>query len=345
MSSRDHTSSRRPRDEEYDSRRSLGGQRDDRGSDDDDDRRRQERRSSSKRTRQDEADDNKDDSDKEVQLPDGVNKISEDDFFLKSNEFRVWLNEKKSKRLDSLKSSDARHYFKKFVRRWNSGRLSTKLYSGVQSSQISSTLNTSHAWTFKNASQRELDDASRIRKEIDLGGNGRQSGSSGSGGGVVVGPSLPTGGSLEALHLSRDAARDTREDDRRRERDQVKRSRRDERQDERENRATGRDRLVEKRKEKAASHREMRDSREAGGGMQEIDDETLMGGGGSDSFRAAIEARDRARSNNRRARAQEERQAEMKDKVSAMRAKENDTMSALRELAAARFGPSAPGPS
>ncbi|KAK4048510.1 hypothetical protein OIV83_004678 [Microbotryomycetes sp. JL201] len=297
-----------------------------------------------KRSRRDDRDDGEDDDEDvhDKELPEGVARISEDDFFIKSNEFRVWLDEKKAKRLDSLKSSDARHYFSRFVRRWNSGRLSRKFYSGIQSSRISSQLNTTHNWSFKNASQRELDDASRIRKDIDKFDNRQDDQHLTRTDKVVVGPSLPSGSAVEALHVSRDAARDLRDQDRRRDREEYKRAKRDERQEERDNRATGRDRLIEKRKEKATSHREMRDAREAGGGMQEIDEDTLMGSGTSDSFRAAIEARDRSRNNSRRARAQEERQAEARDKISAMRAKENDTMAALRELAAARFGPSAP---
>ncbi|KAK4053590.1 hypothetical protein OIO90_003829 [Microbotryomycetes sp. JL221] len=299
--------------------------------------------------------DESDDDNVDVTLPYGATKISNDDFFLKSNEFRIWLDEKKGKRLDSLKSSDARYYFSKFVKRWNRNELSSTMYKGIDSSQTHSNINTTYNWKFKNATQRELDDASRIRKQIGfekqnlirrdqdfVGPTIPSSSSSSLMRGTIQGPSLPDGGAVEALHQSRDSARDDKTSAREDERRELKRQRRNEREEERDNRATGKDRLIEKRKEKADSHRAMRDAKDAGGAMQEFDDDTLMGSGGGDSFQAALAARDRARTNGRRAREQEERQAAQRDKLSAMKAKEHDTMAQLRELAAARFGAAAP---
>lgn len=236
--------------------------------------------------------------------------------FLKSNEFRVWLDERKGKvrellcpategtnwlpdcnpsmlsparpseqKLDNLRSSDARHYFDKFVKRWNKGSLDGKYYRGIASSSMSSTVGTSYSWTFSKASQRELDDASRIRKEIDLdrSGGGRNTTAGARTLGPTMGPSLPGGSRVEALQQSREAGRAALEDAREADRREYKKQRKDARDEDRDNRATGRDRVTEKRKEVAASNRAMRDDRE-GGGMVEIDEDTLMGGG--DSFKA-----------------------------------------------------------
>lgn len=43
-------------------------------------------------------------------LPLGVDSISSDDYFIKSTEFKVWLDEFKRKRLDALSGDDARRY-------------------------------------------------------------------------------------------------------------------------------------------------------------------------------------------------------------------------------------------
>jgi hypothetical protein len=51
------------------------------------------------------------------------NLITKQDFFEKSSEFRLWLTEKKHKYFDEMSNAESRKLFKKFVQRWNSGRL------------------------------------------------------------------------------------------------------------------------------------------------------------------------------------------------------------------------------
>lgn len=79
--------------------------------------------------------------------------------------------------------------------------------------------------------------------------------------------------------------------------------------------------------------------------MQEFDDDALMGGstgggGPPGSFADAVRERERAqqRRDERRKGKDEERKAEMSDKLSAFRAKEDQTMAMFREMAAKRFG-------
>ncbi|KAM0750179.1 hypothetical protein T439DRAFT_247115 [Meredithblackwellia eburnea MCA 4105] len=276
--------------------------------------------------------------------PPGVKELDADDFFLKSTELKVWLDEERGKKLDQISASDARKYFKKFCRRWNKGKLEEKYYTGISSARVSSSVSSGHSWSFTKATQRELDDASRIRKEIDGPSSSRDGPRGGGGGGnakvqgPVQGPSLPptSGSAVQDLYNSRENYRAGQESLRDAEKAQRRREGRDAREEERDSRATGRDRVMEKRREVNAGNKAMRDAKE-GGGMMEFDDETLMGGSGS-SFAAAIAARDRSKTQGRRAQALEERAAEREDKYKQLRTKEDDTMAMFRKLAQERFG-------
>lgn len=53
-------------------------------------------------------------------------RIGEHDFFAKSTEFRVWLREFKGKYLDEMETSQAKKYFRSFVKAYNSGGLPGK---------------------------------------------------------------------------------------------------------------------------------------------------------------------------------------------------------------------------
>ncbi|KAL8279661.1 hypothetical protein RQP46_007974 [Phenoliferia psychrophenolica] len=264
--------------------------------------------------------------------PAGVGEIDAEDYFLKSVELKVWLDEEKGKRLDQLSGTDARKYFKKFCRAWNKGRLSPKFYSGISASSISSSISSGYSWSFSKASQRELDDASSIRKSIDSTG-GRAAPPS-AGPRPTLGPMMPPSSSSAMSQLQ--DTRSEREKEREWEKEKRKKDAREGREEERDGRATGRDRVMEKRREANAGVREMKEARE-GGGMVEVDDATLMGSGGS--FAAMVAARDRSKTTGRRGAMMEEKAAVMKDKVKEYRTKEDDTMAMFRQLAAERFGP------
>ncbi|TMW59032.1 hypothetical protein Poli38472_007177 [Pythium oligandrum] len=84
-----------------------------------------------------------------VQLPRGVKAISEDDYFLRSTEFRVWLKQKRGEYLEELSTEEAMRLFRsKFVKRWNSGRLSSMYYDGIPEAVLENTKRTRHAWNF-----------------------------------------------------------------------------------------------------------------------------------------------------------------------------------------------------
>ncbi|XP_072036766.1 uncharacterized protein [Amphiura filiformis] len=75
------------------------------------------------------------------------NKISKDDFYHKSTEFRLWLVEEKSKYFDQLSSSKSKAYFKKFVKQWNSRKLAKKYYKGIDVVDARTSL-TKYKWKF-----------------------------------------------------------------------------------------------------------------------------------------------------------------------------------------------------
>ncbi|XP_071954854.1 uncharacterized protein [Antedon mediterranea] len=76
------------------------------------------------------------------------NKISKDDYYLKSTEFRIWLKEEKRIYFDELSSSKSRYYFKKFVKMWNKGRLRKKFYDGIDTTDVSASSKTKYKWKF-----------------------------------------------------------------------------------------------------------------------------------------------------------------------------------------------------
>ncbi|XP_022100803.1 uncharacterized protein LOC110984688 [Acanthaster planci] len=76
-----------------------------------------------------------------------LNKISKEDFYNKSTEFRLWLVEEKGKYFDQLSGSKAKSYFKKFVKKWNSGKLGKKFYRGIDHEDARTSL-TRYKWKF-----------------------------------------------------------------------------------------------------------------------------------------------------------------------------------------------------
>ena len=108
-----------------------------------------------------------------------------------------------------------------------------------------------------------------------------------------LGPSMPPSSAVERLQLERDALDQSRADERSMRDSQRKKGNRESREEEKDNRATGKDRLIEKRREGNLSRKEFAAERE-GGGMVEVSEEVLMGGGGG-GFQDALKERERAK--------------------------------------------------
>ncbi|CAN6684263.1 unnamed protein product [Malus baccata var. baccata] len=59
--------------------------------------------------------------------------LSNDDYFLKNNEFSTWLKEEKDVFFSDLSSESARQLFADFVKVWNKQKLESKYYEGIAS--------------------------------------------------------------------------------------------------------------------------------------------------------------------------------------------------------------------
>ncbi|CAH1799820.1 unnamed protein product [Owenia fusiformis] len=70
---------------------------------------------------------------KEQEKRKAKNKLTSDDIYSKTLEFKTWLLEEKSINLTSLSDSKAKTYFKKFVKKWNDKKLDKKYYRGIDS--------------------------------------------------------------------------------------------------------------------------------------------------------------------------------------------------------------------
>jgi len=79
--------------------------------------------------------------------------LSEDDYFNKNREFRVWL-EGRDMNFEDLSTEKAKNFFTKFVKRWNEGSLESKFYDGAVEQ-----VRTKHKWSFTS----KIDDAERMK--------------------------------------------------------------------------------------------------------------------------------------------------------------------------------------
>jgi hypothetical protein len=67
-------------------------------------------------------------------------KISEKHYYKKNVQFRMWLLEERKKNLNDLDGERQKKYFRKFVHRWNQGRLSSMLSLFLPNSAQRSTM-------------------------------------------------------------------------------------------------------------------------------------------------------------------------------------------------------------
>lgn len=271
-------------------------------------------------------------------LPGGAEPITESDYFLKSSEFRVWLKDEKRKYFDELSGEKARKYFHKFVKEWNSGKLDKSLYAGIDPSKQSANLQTAYKWSFASKRTKAEDDALQAAR-ADVGaatyrvGGGEPSSQSGDGRKKrVQGPSLPP-------QADRVLAREAAEEGAAAERDYQRKRDRAEARERVEDmvgpREVGRERVLEKKRERREGDRAFRDRGDEG---LDVDEGTLLGGG--DSFKAEIARRDaaRARFQQKRETGREEKILASRERVSAIREKDKATMDMFVQMAKERYG-------
>ena len=187
-----------------------------------------------------------------------------------------------------MDAKDQRHYFKKFVKAWNKGKLDKRYYDATHADSMDS-------------DQREMRQGETNNR-------------------IQLGPARPNGTDLTLLE---EAEQDHRDAERSAHRHEVKRDRKEARREEQENRATGKDRILEKRAEQRESNKAMAASREQGD--MEFGDDVLMGGSSS-SFAEAVRRRDASRQNQQKQKRAVEKEAALKDLRSEARKKEDSTM-------------------
>mmetsp|Transcript_16906 Transcript_16906/g.37559 ORF Transcript_16906/g.37559 Transcript_16906/m.37559 type:complete len:172 (-) Transcript_16906:3554-4069(-) len=96
-------------------------------------------------------------------------KITVDDYFTKSEEFRVWLKLTKGSYFEDLTSKDARKIFEKdFVKDFNKGRLSAMFYDGNIPHDIrAATVKSQHKWGIK-MSKQETEQLADLAEDVDM---------------------------------------------------------------------------------------------------------------------------------------------------------------------------------
>ncbi|KAG7451952.1 uncharacterized protein BT62DRAFT_915737 [Guyanagaster necrorhizus] len=259
----------------------------------------------------------------ERRLPHDASPISESDYFQKSYEFRIWLKDEKGKYFDELSGERTRSYFRKFVKAWNRGKLSKKLYAGIDSSSIPATSQTSYKWSFASKPDGE---ALRAARE-SVGAATQSRALLESSAGRVQGPTLP---SAADLVLAREMDSEYRDEERKYKRKRERAEDKEHIEDMVGPREVGREGMLEKKRAKRDADRSFR---EKGDDSVELDESALFAG---DSFQARIARRDAGKK--RYQQAQEEKAAAMRERATARKEKESATMSMFQQLAKQRFG-------
>lgn len=256
-----------------------------------------------------------------------------DDYFRYSSEYREWLWSRKGIHTGSLTTDAAREMFRDFVRAWNKGRLSARYYAGIEPTSVASSSRTDYRWKFSDVDSRQLDS---IRNDVNRATSAGKS-TSIAGleedlelppyGSTSVGPSLPAP-TFSRPNPSSIIDREREREEREREYDRERKERREYRRTQREieeelaPRATGRDRVYEKRREENSARRAHQASRHEDPTIDPYDDSERSAT--MEHLRKQELAQERRRA---------ERDAMVSDKVAAAQAKEDKTMAHLRELA------------
>jgi len=262
-------------------------------------------------------------------LPEGVSGISESDYFLKSDEFRIWLKDEKDRYMDELSSEKSRRYFRKFVKAWNRGKLSKSIYQGA----IEEAPTTGYKWNFASKTSREDSNAIRAaREEVESSRLGRTSFSSNSKS-RVLGPSLP---SYADRVLAEEEAEERHAGELQRKRKRERAEDKDRLEDMVGPKEIGKAGMLEKKRVKRDNDKAFREKGDDG--FVEADDKTLMGGG--DSFRERIAQRDanRLKWQEKKAAERGEKMGEVQERQKALKEKDRATMDAFMKMAKERFG-------
>ena len=96
-----------------------------------------------------------------------LNKITELDYFIKLDEYRVWLKLFKSLALENITAEESRIIFKdEFVPQFNSGKLPKIYYNGIPTEIINECKRSKHVWNVK-LSEKEKDELATTSDEVE----------------------------------------------------------------------------------------------------------------------------------------------------------------------------------
>ncbi|OWT39401.1 hypothetical protein J008_03380 [Cryptococcus neoformans] len=270
----------------------------------------------------------------------GVKEISEEDYFLKSNEFRLWLKEERGKYLDEMSSEYAHKYFRKFSRRWNDGALNRKYYHSPE--PLPATSSTAYRWSFASGGDISLPsvraDVGRMTKSsVPATKPGRSADVIGPSYGPTfplstmsrkLGPTLPSASDRQyAMETEQEARKAERKaaykEDYRRADEIVPRS-------------GGKEGKMEEKRATNAENRVFREKDVTAG--LEVDEGTLMGDSGS--FAAALRRRDEAEARRRERKeiANLSTRSSVNERLQERKQKETATMEMFKAMAKERFG-------
>ncbi|KAF0701252.1 Aste57867_8246 [Aphanomyces stellatus] len=216
--------------------------------------------------------------------------ISEDDYFEKALEFRVWLKLEKRLYFDDLTSADAQGYFGKFVHKWNGGKLDSMYYTKIPQHILEGIQRTKHKWGLKMNETERLELAS-TKDTVDISTNK----------GTNHPPPYKSHPQTSKATSASFASKKRDDDSDRDSDDERKRAKRDKKTyvkhkemvlEELAPKATGREATIEKKRQVAASvHGAARQNEDAKDGLT-LSDAFLMGG--SDDFQARVQRRKHA---------------------------------------------------
>jgi len=95
--------------------------------------------------------------------------LTQDDYFNKAVEFRMWLSEDFGLFIDDLPADEARKYFSKFVDKWNRGHLADKYYKGLSLASVEPASRTKYKWDF--AAKLDPIELGTVRDTVDADTN------------------------------------------------------------------------------------------------------------------------------------------------------------------------------
>lgn len=240
------------------------------------------------------------------------------DYFSFHQHLWVYLNREEGVAFNDLSSDEAHKAFKRFAKSYNAGELEAAYYDGLPSEAIEECKTTEHKWRFNTSEteRRSLQHLQEgVRKQTEYEGSKNEV--------VATRNEALSSSNANVARLPTNERKRPTQEERLAERTANRRLREHARTAEEElsgGRKDGRERQIEKRKEKAAAiHGAARDREDARMGGVELNDDAIYGSGDG-GFQNAL-ARERQRN--------AQRQQKKQDRVAELKKKEQEKQEAM----------------